>query len=255
MTNIIERLAPGPADPKQQWAQTTLQRIKASKVPRRRRRRFIVTGVIAGAVLGGGVAVAQTALAPDEVTHSIGSLQKETGLRPTTAPVKIADIHLSDGTRWQVWRGYNDHDGSCWTVGDPDKGDIDPHDIFGSTAPSCTWMPDEDQARKMGLPSSTKRMDLHEQESDFVRLDFCGQDERKGLPVVFGQVVQPAVKAVRVVGPGYVKNLRIDPETGGFGAELPYRLAHLKPGYLFDGVHVEFLDEDGHVVHTAFEGG
>ena len=255
MTDIIERLAPGPAVADPVWAQTTLQRIKASKVPRRRRRRFIVTGVIAGAVLGGGVAVAQTAFAPDEVTHSIGHLQKAVGLRPTTAPVKIADIHLSDGTRWQVWRGLNDHDGSCWTVGDPEKGDIDPNDIFGSTAPSCTWMPDESQARKMGLPSSTKRVDLHEQESDFAMLDFYGQDERKGLPVVFGQVVQPEVKAVRVVGPDYVKNLKIDPVTGGFGAELPYGLAHLEVGQVYGGVHVEFLDDDGHVVHTAFEGG
>lgn len=254
MTDIIERLAPGPAEPDPVWAQTTLQRIKASKVPRRRRRRFIVTGVIAGAVMGGGVAVAQSALAPDEVTHSIGRTQKDIGIHSTTAPIKIADIHLRDGTRWQVWRGFNDHDGSCWTVGDPDEGDIDPNDIFGSTAPSCTWMPDKAQMRKMGHPDA-KADDSHEQETDFVQLGFYGQDERKGTPLVFGQVVQPEVKAIRVVGPDYVKNVKIDPDTGGFGAELPYPLAHLKPGYLFDRVHVEFLDEDGHVVHTAFEGG
>lgn len=255
MTDIIERLAPGPVEPDPVWAQTTLQRIKASKVPRRRRRRFIVAGVVTGAVLGGGVAVAQSALAPDEVTNSIGQAQKYSGLRSATMPVKIADIHLSDGTRWQVWRGLNDHDGSCWTVGDPDKGDIDPNDIFGSIAASCSWMPDEFQMRKMGLPEGTKSVDSNEQESDFVLLDFYGNDERKGLPVVFGQVVQTEVTAVRVVGPDYVKVLKIDHDTGGFGAELPYRLAHLKPGYLYHGIHVEFLDEDGHVVHKAFEGG
>lgn len=255
MTNIIERLAPGPAVPDPVWAQTTLQRIRASKMPRRRRRRFIVTGVIAGAVLGGGVAVAQSALAPDGVTHSIGRLQKDVGIQATTAPVMIADIHLHDGTRWQVWRGFNDHGGACVAVADPSKGDIDEGDIFGSTSASCSWMPDEEQMRKMGMPAGSKADDWDEQKSDFARLDFYGQDERKGLPVVYGQVVQPEVKAVRVVGPDYVKNVKIDPVTGGFGAELPYRLAHLKAGYLYHGVHVEFLDKDGHIVHTAFEGG
>jgi hypothetical protein len=253
MTDIIERLAPGPAEPDPVWAQTTLHRIRASKVPRRRRR-FIVTGVIAGAVLGGGVAVAQTAFAPDEVTKSIGRLQEGVGIRSTTMPVEIADIHLSDGTRWQVWRGFNDHDGSCWTVGDPDKGEIDPNDIFGSTAATCSWMPDKAQMREMGHPDA-KAAESHDQETDFVLLDFYGRDDRKGLPVVFGQVVQREVESVRVVGPDYVENLTIDPDTGGFGAELPYRLAHLKTGVLFHGVHVEFLDEDGHVVHKAFEGG
>jgi hypothetical protein len=250
MKDIIEQLAPGPADPDPGWARTTLQLIKASKVPRRRRRRFIFAGVIAGAVLGGGAAVAQSAFVPDEVTKSIGQLQEHSALRPKTMPVKIADIHLGDGTRWQVWRGLNDHKGSCWTVGDPDKGDLDPNDIFGSTSATCSWMPDESE-----LPEGWTVADSDEQESDFVRLDFYAQDERKGTPLVFGQVVQPEVESVRVVGPGYVKVLKVDPHTGGFGAELPYRLAHLKPGNLFDGVHVEFLDGEGHVVHKAFDGG
>lgn len=255
MTDIIEELAPGPAEPDPTWAQTTLQRIKASKVPRRRRRRFIVTGVIAGAVLGGGVAVAQSAFAPDEVTKSIGRVQEGVGILPTSMPVKIADIHLSDGTRWQVWRGLNDHEGSCWAVGDPDRDDIDPNDIFGSTWATCSWMPDKSQLRKMGLPAGAKSAESHEQETDFVQLDFYGRDERKGTPVVFGQVVQSEVESVRVVGPDYIKVLNIDPDTGGFGAELPYRLAHLEADNLFAGVHVEFLDKDGHVVHQAFKGG
>lgn len=250
MRDIIDELAPSPAEPDPVWATATLQRIRASKVPRRRRRRFIVIGVVAGAVLGGGVAVAQSAFAPDEVTKSIGRVQKGVGIRSASMPVMIADIHLSDGTRWQVWRGPNDHGGSCWSVGDPGKVDIDPKDIFGSTSATCSWMPD-----KSDLPDGWTVADTNDQESDFVQLDFYGRDERKGQPVVFGQVVQPEVESVRVVGPGYVKVVKIDRDTGGFGAELPYRLAHLKAGYVFHGVHVEFLDDDGHVVHKAFEGG
>jgi hypothetical protein len=212
-------------------------------------------GIVAGAVFGGGVAVAQSALAPDDVTKSIRETQKGVGIHSATTPVKIADIHLNDGTRWQVWRGLNDHQGSCWTVGDPRSGDINENDIFGSASATCSWMPDEFQAQKMGMPAGSKPDDWTEQESDFVQLDFYGRDERKGTPVVFGQVVEPKVESVRVVGPGYAKILKIDPDTGGFGAELPYWLAHLKAGYVFHGVHVEFLDDAGHVLHKAFDGG
>jgi hypothetical protein len=80
---------------------------------------------VGAAVFGGSVAVAQSALAPDGVHESIRRIEEHAGLRLTTEPVKIADIHLSDGTRWQVWRGLNDHAGSCWTAGDPGNGPVE----------------------------------------------------------------------------------------------------------------------------------
>ncbi|KRC65606.1 hypothetical protein ASE12_13080 [Aeromicrobium sp. Root236] len=242
MTNIIERLAPGPAVPDPVWAQTTLQRIRASKVPRRRRRRFIVTGVIAGAVLGGSIATAQGV--PGRVLESIGLSAARPNLKLSTKPVKIADIHLSDGTRWQVWRALNDHRGSCLTAGDPGKMKLDPNDVLGSPGASCNWLPDQSE-----LPPGWKVGESDDPESNFARLGFYGDDERKGIPLVYGQVVQPEVKVVRVVGPDYVKTVKFDPVTGGFGAQLPFRLAHLKAGYLYDGVHVEFLDGDGDIVN------
>jgi hypothetical protein len=239
MKDIIELLAPSPAEPDLEWASETLQRIKASKVPRRRRRRFIVAGVVAGAVLGGGVAVAQSALAPDSVKKSIGQLQKHAGIRSTTEPVKIADIHLSDGTRWQVWRGLNDHAGSCWSAGDPGTGPVERD--FGLTSATCSWMPEGGDQNDKGMLG------------DFSMFDFYDRNERTGLPLVFGQVVDPKVKAVRVVGPGFDKTVTPDPHTGGFGFELPFATAHHKKGYLFDGVKVQFLDKDGDVVHQGGE--
>lgn len=200
--------------------------------------------------MGGGVAIAQDGLVPRGVLESMGLLTKGQGIKLSTTPVKIADIHLSDGTRWQVWRGLNDHKGSCYTVGDPDRGGIPNEDIFGSAHASCSFMPDDSD-----LPPGWKVDDWNEQEHDFARLEFYGNDERNGLPVVFGQVVQSEVKSVRVVGPGYTKRLRIHPKTGGFGAELPYRLGHSNEDNLFDQVHIEFLDGDGDVVHDDFNGG
>ena len=237
MNDIIERLAPSPAQPDPEWVNETLQRIKASKVPRRRRRRFIVAGVVAGAVLGGGVAVAQSALAPDGVNKSIGRLQKDIGIRPTTEPVKIADIHLSDGTRWQVWRGLNDHAGSCWSAGDPGNGPVERD--FGQTPATCSWMPDGGDQDAKGMLG------------DFARLDFYDRNEQTGLPLVFGQIVDPKVTAVRVFGPGFDTTVKPNPHTGGFGFELPFATAHHSKTNLFDGVKIQFLDDDGDVVHQG----
>lgn len=235
MTGIISRLAPGPVDPDPQWAAETLRRIKASKVPRRRRRTFIGAGLAGGVLLGGGVAVAQSAFAPDPVTRSIQGLQERVGLGSTTEPVKIADIHLSDGTRWQVWRGFNDQAGSCWTAGDPSRGAVET-DLANAT---CDYMPPEGDQEDSGMLGN------------FARFGFYDEDERDGLPVVYGQVTGSDVKAVHVVGPGYQKTVRPDATTGGFGFELPWRTAHRTKNYLFDGMRIEYLDDAGRIVQRG----
>lgn len=236
MNDIIARLTPGPVEPDRAWAEQTLRRIKASKAPKRRRRKFIAAGIAGGAILCGGVAVAQTVLAPQSVTRSFEELEAGANLKSTTGPVKIADIRLSNGTRWQVWRGLNDHGGSCWTSGDPSRGSIEKD--FGQSSATCSYLPPEaDQTSLLG---------------DFARFDFYDQDDHNGLPIVYGQIVSPDVKAVRVVAPGYEKTVTPAVTTGGFGFELPFRLVHRKKNYVFDEMKIEYLTANGRVVRTDY---
>jgi len=235
--DIIEAIAPEPVTPDPVWAAGTLARIKASRVPRRRRRRLIAAGALVGVSLGAGVAVAQSVLAPDGVHHAIDAVQDRVGLRPTSEPVMIADIHLSDGTRWQVWLGLNDRAGECVASGDPGRSAV-ARDFDSATA-YCSYMQEGGDLHSTGMLG------------DFAQFDFYDHDEAKGLPLVYGQVVNRKVKEVRIQGPGFEKTVKPDPETGGFGFELPFYLAHLRTDLLFDGVTVEYLAADGHVVHRG----
>ena len=85
---------------------------------------------------------------------------------------------------------------------------------------------------------------------DLGMLDFYGGLEDGGIPIAYGQVLDPKVKLVRIIGLGFRKDLKPDQGTGGFGIELPRYTVDHKPGYLFDGMKIQFLDKDGHVVRT-----
>lgn len=223
--NLIDDLRPELHPIDAEWSAATLQHIFADEVPvagrRRARRRLMLVGAGAAAMLGcGGVAYA-TGLIPDAVTRNFAWISSS-GVEDVHE-VATFSIAGPDGPRaFTIWRGTSTDGLSCTSV--LETGATGSPDFSGNCGdyPTDAWF----DTRSDG---------------------YGGTIDDPPPPLtyfVYGEPADPHVTSVRVVGDGFDDHTTIDPSTGGYAIAIP----ELHRGVSGPFATVQFLDAAGEVV-------
>lgn len=220
----VEDLRPEIRPLEADWSAATLEDIFAStprRTPSRSRRRLVVAGATVGGVLAvGGVAYAG-GLIPSLVSTELDWI----------SPSSVSDVREiatftaeTDGkTRtFEIWRGTNTDGQSCTAVLEA-QGDLGPN--FGGYCgndPTDAWFDRTTVSYRMGErpPAATY--------------------------FVYGEPTLPGVTEVRVFGDGFDHSVAVDPATGGYAVPIP----ELGRGVSGPFATVEFIDSAGSVVGT-----
>lgn len=235
---LITALAPArrPLDP--EWSQTTLASILSEdRLPapgRRRARRLVVAGVVAGALSVSTAAVA--AGGPEEAVKQVLTRFTE---QPNTSgndigelhdPQLVAEFQTEDGL-FAFWVATSSRGGVCVAMSD---GDWD-----GQGAPS------PDQLGMYGCGGEIYAGPGRPPE-ELTRPDQVGGFFKDTEPMVYGVSPYADAVAVRVRGEGVDRTLPVRADSHGYGAAVP-EAAEAR------AVTLTFLGSDGQVLGTKHE--
>jgi hypothetical protein len=198
---------------------------------RPRRTRIALAGLAGVAVLGSGAAVA-AGIVPQFVTDAFDKLDASapqefdvTGIKP------IADFALPDGTQYTVWRGRNNAGGSCEAIKEDRPGTE--HDNLQA---NCF----DGESKAHYEQVTFNQVQLPEEP---------GENQNPMYFVAYGEAPSTDAARVRVVGDGTDITMTVDPNTHGFGGNLP-NLTPPPDGQLVE-LDFTFVDAVGHQVGRA----